>query len=80
VDPIDPLILFGKALFLTRPNLPNHLLTRAEVLTRSRDLFGAVQDGSLKVRIDQRIPLAEAARAHQYIEGRNTLGKVILIP
>jgi NADPH2:quinone reductase len=34
----------------------------------------------LEVRIDKSFPMAEAAAAHTYLEGRNTKGKVLLIP
>ena len=34
----------------------------------------------LRVRIDQRLPLAQAAEAHRILEGRGTTGKVLLIP
>ena len=36
--------------------------------------------GSLKVVIDRRFPLAEAAQAHAYIESRQAFGRVLLIP
>jgi NADPH2:quinone reductase len=34
----------------------------------------------LTVRIDTTFPLADAADAHRYLEGRQTKGKVLLIP
>jgi NADPH:quinone reductase-like Zn-dependent oxidoreductase len=37
-------------------------------------------DGHLKALIDQTLPLSEAVRAHQIIEGRGGTGKVLLIP
>jgi len=43
-------------------------------------LFGWIESGDLRVRIDQTYPLAEAAAAHRYIEGRQTKGKVLLLP
>jgi NADPH2:quinone reductase len=36
--------------------------------------------GELKVRIDKTFPLAEAAEAQRYLEGRQSKGKLILIP
>ncbi|HEY9158519.1 zinc-binding alcohol dehydrogenase family protein [Candidatus Binatus sp.] len=36
--------------------------------------------GELKVVIDRTFPLSEAAAAHAYIEGRNAVGRVLLIP
>jgi NADPH2:quinone reductase len=80
VAPIDPQVLNTKgSLFLTRPTLGNYVATREELLSRARDLFDWVQQGKLRVRIDRRYPLAEAARAHQALEGRETKGKVLLV-
>jgi len=81
VDPIDPQILNQKgSLFLTRPSLGAYIASRDELLQRSGDLFAWVQAGELDVRIDRVFPLAEAAAAHAYIEGRQTKGKVLLQP
>ena len=43
-------------------------------------LIGDVANGSLKVVIDRTYPLAEAAAAHAYIEGRQAFGRVVLVP
>jgi len=81
VEPIDPQLLNQKgSIFLTRPSLGHYLLTRAELLQRTGDLFRWLAAGELKVRIDRSFALAEAAAAQVYMEGRNTRGKVLLIP
>lgn len=81
VAPVDPQILNAKgSLFLTRPSLGHYIADRAELLQRSNDLFAWMQAGELKVRIDTTFMLADAANAHRYIEGRQTKGKVLLIP
>jgi NADPH2:quinone reductase len=81
VPPLDPLVLTGKgSLFLTRPSLGHYTADRPEMLGRMSDLFGWIKSGDLKVRIDQTYPLADAAEAHRYLEGRQTKGKVLLIP
>ncbi|HTN80526.1 MAG TPA: zinc-binding dehydrogenase, partial [Acidimicrobiales bacterium] len=36
--------------------------------------------GELKVVIDRKFPLADAAEAHRYIESRRAFGRVLLIP
>jgi NADPH2:quinone reductase len=36
--------------------------------------------GDLKVIIDRRFPLSQAAQAHEYIESRQAVGRVLLIP
>jgi len=81
VDPIDPQILNQKgSIFLTRPSLGAYIASREELLQRAGDLFAWVKAGELDVRIDRVFPLADAAAAHAYIEGRQTKGKVLLQP
>lgn len=43
-------------------------------------LLGEAARGELKVLIDRTFPLAEAAAAHAYIESRQAVGRVLLIP
>jgi NADPH2:quinone reductase len=81
VEPIDPQILNAKgSLFLTRPSLGHYAADRTELLERADDLFNWIAAGELEVRVDQAFPLAEAAKAHRYMEGRQTKGKVLLLP
>ena len=82
VAPIDPHLALGLkgSLTLSRVLLTHYVLTREELLKRSDELFGWVREGSLRVRVDTTFPLAQAAEAHRYLEGRKTKGKVLLIP
>jgi NADPH2:quinone reductase len=81
VPPFDPAILNAKgSLFLTRPGLVHHLLTREELLWRAGDVLGWTASGKLKPRIDRAYPLAAAAAAHRDLEARRTAGKLLLIP
>jgi len=81
VPPFDPAILNAKgSLFLTRPGLVHHLLTREELLWRAGDVLGWTASGKLKPRIDRAYPLADAAAAHRDLEARRTAGKLLLIP
>jgi NADPH:quinone reductase len=81
VTPFDPGKLAAKgSLFLTRPSLAHYTLDRAELLQRSGDLFGWIQSGKLKPRIEKVVPLRDAAEAQRQLEGRKTTGKVVLIP
>jgi len=50
------------------------------VLSRSADLFAAIQAGTLKLPPIGTYPLAEAARAHADLQGRRTTGSNILVP
>ncbi|MFW6199154.1 MAG: quinone oxidoreductase family protein [Gemmatimonadota bacterium] len=81
VEPIDPQILNrGGSLFLTRPSLGHYVDERQELVERARDLFGWITGGQLEVRIDRSFPLADAGKAHEYMEARKTKGKVLLVP
>jgi NADPH2:quinone reductase len=79
VPPIDPQILNQKgSLFLTRPTLGNYVATSAELQWRAGEVLGWIRDGSLRLRIDRDLPLANAAEAHRALEARETTGKVLL--
>lgn len=81
VPPFDPLLLLRNgSLFLTRPTLAHYAATRDELVWRAGEVLGWVQDGSLDVRIDRKVPLADAGEAHRALEGRRTTGKVLLVP
>ncbi|MBG6180533.1 NADPH:quinone reductase-like Zn-dependent oxidoreductase [Arthrobacter sp. CAN_A1] len=68
------------SVYLTRPKLLDHLLSVEERRWRSSEVFAAVVDGSLKVRIGATYPPEAAARAHEDLEARKTTGKVLLVP
>jgi NADPH2:quinone reductase len=68
------------SLFVTRPTLAHYTQEREELERRARAVFDAVEKGELRVHIGAEYPLAEAAQAHQALEGRRTTGKVLLIP
>ncbi|PYO29442.1 MAG: NADPH:quinone reductase [Gemmatimonadetes bacterium] len=81
VGPFDPQVLNQKgSLFLTRPTLAHHILTRAELVARAGEVLGWIESGKLQVRIERELPLAQAAEAHRLLEGRKTTGKVLLVP
>jgi NADPH2:quinone reductase len=81
VPPLDPQTLNAKgSIFLTRPFLAHYTAERAEILWRAHDLFQWITADELKVRIDKTCPLTEAAEAHRYLEGRQSKGKILLIP
>lgn len=81
VPPVDPQRLNAAgSVFLTRPKLDDHVADREELDWRASEVFGAVQDGTLDVRIGATYPLAHAAEAHRALESRSTTGKVLLLP
>jgi NADPH:quinone reductase len=79
VGPIDPLLLSAKgSLYLTRATLATYIAKREDLEWRSADVFRWIKSGELKVRVDTTYPLAEAAKAHEHLEGRRTTGKLLL--
>lgn len=81
VAPFDPAILSAKgSLFLTRPGLFHYTADRASLEQRAGDVLGWIVAGKLRLRTEYTYPLAQAAEAHQSLEGRKTTGKVLLIP
>ncbi|UJP38807.1 quinone oxidoreductase family protein [Cellulomonas palmilytica] len=81
VPPIDPQRLNAAgSVFLTRPTLGDYVADRSELEWRAAELFGAVADGRLDVRVGARFPLSAAADAHRALESRATTGKVLLLP
>ena len=78
VPAFDPGLLAAKgSLYLTRPSLMVYNATRAELADSADALFGMVSSGKVKIRIDNRYPLADAVRAHRDLEGRKTTGSTI---
>ena len=80
VPPFDLSRLSRGSLFITRPGLGHHAADREELMGRAGDLFEWIASGTLKLRIDRTFPLQDAADAHRALEGRQTTGKVLLIP
>jgi NADPH2:quinone reductase len=78
-DPVRPRQLLGSRT-LTCASLAAYTADRDEMLERAREVFAWYRRGQLEVRIDRVLPLAEAARAHELLEGRQTSGKVLLRP
>jgi NADPH:quinone reductase len=68
------------SLFLTRPSLFAYIAKRSDLEANARELFRAVANGSIKVRIGQSYALAEAAQAHRDLEARRTTGSTVLLP
>ena len=79
VAPFAPGILGAKgSLYVTRQTLFTHMTTREATQTMADDLFAVVTSGKVKIRIDQRYPLADVQQAHRDLEARKTTGCTIL--
>jgi NADPH2:quinone reductase len=68
------------SLFVTRPTVAHYVADRDELLWRTGELFDAIANGSLQVQIGGRYSLEDAAQAYRDLEGRQTTGKLLIIP
>jgi len=81
VPPQNLAILNTKgSLYVTRPSLVAYTATRKDLEASAKSVFTMVKSGKVKIEIDQRYPLAEAAQAHRDLESRKTTGQTVLIP
>ncbi len=81
VPPFAPGILGAKgSIYVTRQTLFSHITSRASTQAMADDLFAVVSSGQVKIRIDQRYPLADVQQAHRDLEARKTTGCSILLP
>jgi len=68
------------SVFVTRPKLGDYMGSRDELEWRASEVLGAVGSGALRLEIGGRYPLADAAAAYRSLEGRETTGKLLLLP
>jgi NADPH2:quinone reductase len=81
VPAFEPGILAPKgSLYVTRPTLASYTRNAAELQKTADELFAVIASGAVKIQINQRFKLADAAKAHEALHSRQTTGATILIP
>lgn len=81
VEPFAPSELARRhSLYVTRPVLFDFIDTREHLLSAAKELFELVSRDIVRIRINQRYALKDAADAHRDLEGRKTTGSTVLIP
>ncbi|MCK2089578.1 quinone oxidoreductase [Thauera aromatica] len=81
VAPFDcALLAKAGSVYVTRPGLFDYIASRAELLMRAGELFEVVESGKVKIAINQRYALKDAAQAHRDLEARRTTGSTVLLP
>jgi len=79
IEPFNIGILSQKgSLYATRPTLFTYIASRAELEASANALFDVVASGVVKIGINQRYKLEDAAQAHSDLEGRKTTGTTVL--
>jgi NADPH2:quinone reductase len=80
IPPIDAMQLAIKgSLFVTRPALADYIADPAEKAALAGELFGHVAAGRIRIEINQRYRLQDAADAHRDLEARKTTGSSIFV-
>ncbi len=78
VTGVDIGILASKgSLYVTRPVLMAYVADDDDLQANANDLFDVVASGKVKININQRYALIDAAQAHKDIEARKTTGSTI---
>ena len=81
IPPFNMAILSQKgSLFATRPTIFSYIGKRSDLDALAGALFDVVAKGIVRIDINQRYALADAAKAHADLEARNTTGTSVLIP
>jgi NADPH:quinone reductase len=81
VPPFDISILSQKgSLYLTRPTMATYTATRADLEATAKDVFDVIRKGKVKVEIRHTYKLGEAEKVHRDLEGRRTVGSIVMLP
>jgi len=68
------------SLYLTRPTLATYTAKREDLESCASALFDVVASGAVKINVNQRFALKDAAEAHRALEARQTTGSTVLLP
>jgi NADPH:quinone reductase len=79
MNAIDSGLLSSKSATLTRPVLFHYTAERSKLLEIASNVFAMVERGALRVPVNHRYPLSEAAQAHRDLEARKTTGAIVLL-
>jgi NADPH2:quinone reductase len=68
------------SLYVTRPTLNTYTAKREDLIASATDLFNVVKSGAVKISVNQKFALKDAAQAHAALESRKTTGSTVLLP
>jgi NADPH2:quinone reductase len=81
VAPFAPAELAKRhSLYVTRPVLFDFVSTRESLLAAADELFALLKSGVVRINVNQRYALADAAQAQTDLETRKTTGSTVLVP
>ena len=80
VKDVDINVLAKGSFYVSRPTLMTYTAQRKDLEAGSKELFEIVKSGKVKIEINQKYALADAAQAHSDLEGRKTTGSTVFMP
>jgi NADPH:quinone reductase len=79
--PVETSLLMRKgSLFMTRLSIYHYFDAPADFARAAAELFRIVQSGKVRIEINQTYALKDAARCHQDMADRKTVGSTVLVP
>jgi NADPH:quinone reductase len=76
----NPLYIIGTSKTITGGDLWDYLTSKEERLKRAGQLFEWIIDEKIKVSPPAKFKLADGKQAHDFMESRKSIGKILLIP
>lgn len=76
----NPLWIIAHSKTITGGDLWNYLTSREERLKRSKQFFDWVIAGKIKISPPTIFKLSEGKKAHDFMEGRQSTGKILMVP
>ncbi|HEY9621508.1 MAG TPA: quinone oxidoreductase [Crinalium sp.] len=77
-EAVVPTALITRSLRIAGGTIANAITTREALLQRANDVMAGIREGWLTLHIDSVLPLQDAAKAHQRLESRASIGKILL--
>jgi NADPH2:quinone reductase len=79
-DPLNPFRLFEKSVKVSGFVLPVVYADPALMRAGIEKSFQLMREGKLKLLVGKAFPLAQAAEAHRFMQSRQSVGKLVLVP
>ena len=78
MDPVSLFRLTPKNVRLMRPVVNGYVSQRADLEKYTSELFDLIKSKKLELTIHNVYPLKDVAKAHEDIESRKTIGKLLI--